>query len=46
MTKRYEEFCQNRDKQLEAMIAARTGDPDLQEKILAELDSLLNREAG
>ena len=46
VTKRYEEFCQNRDKQLGSMIAARTGDPDLQEKIFVELDALLNRDAG
>jgi hypothetical protein len=42
--KRFEEFSESRERQLRSTIADRTGDPDLQDKILAALDDLINRE--
>ena len=44
--KRYEKFVADRDKQLRAMVADRTGDPDLQEEVFASLADLIQHEAN
>jgi hypothetical protein len=44
--KPYEKFVADRDKQLRAMVADRTGDPDLQEEVFASLADLIQHEAN
>ena len=44
--KRYEAFIEDRAQRLRALIADRTGDPDLQERILDALNALIFHETS
>jgi len=46
LKKRYETFIDNRTKRLKSMIADRTGDPDLQDRIFAALNDLILHETS